>query len=93
MTIGLHATWMVNSLTHFLGQSPVCYSGRLPKQLVRRTVEFRRGWHNNHHADPTSARHGLAWYEIDMSWLAIRSLEIVGLAKSVQVARLKLKLE
>jgi stearoyl-CoA desaturase (delta-9 desaturase) len=55
-------------------------------------LSFGEGWHNNHHAYPTSARHGLAWYELDMSWLAIRFLQIIGLAKSVRSASLKCKL-
>jgi fatty-acid desaturase len=55
-------------------------------------LSFGEGWHNNHHAYPTSARHGLAWYELDMSWLAIRFLQIVGLAKCVRSASLQFKL-
>jgi hypothetical protein len=56
-------------------------------------LSFGEGWHNNHHAYPTSARHGLAWYELDMSWLAIRFLQMVGLAKSVRSASLQFKLQ
>ena len=37
-------------------------------------LTFGEGWHNNHHAHPTSARHGLAWYELDMTWLQIKAL-------------------
>ena len=37
-------------------------------------LTFGEGWHNNHHAHPTSARHGLAWYEVDFNWMGIRSL-------------------
>ena len=42
------------------------------------------GWHNNHRAHPTSARHGLVWYAFDMSWIQILILKFFGLAKSVQ---------
>jgi stearoyl-CoA desaturase (Delta-9 desaturase) len=45
------------------------------------------GWHNNHHAHPTSARHGLAWYEFDLSWIQIKILKFLGLAKSVREAK------
>ena len=41
-----------------------------------------------HHAHPTSARHGLAWYEFDPSWLLIKVLKWMGIAKSIHVARL-----
>jgi stearoyl-CoA desaturase (delta-9 desaturase) len=51
-------------------------------------LSFGEGWHNNHHAHPTSAAHGLAWYEIDLTYLHIRALEAVGLAKQVRVARI-----
>jgi hypothetical protein len=51
-------------------------------------MSFGEGWHNNHHAHPTSARHGLAWYEIDISWWEIRLLQAIGLATSVHCARL-----
>jgi stearoyl-CoA desaturase (delta-9 desaturase) len=51
-------------------------------------ITFGEGWHNNHHAYPTSARHGLAWYEIDATWIAIWTLKRIGLAKSVQQASL-----
>jgi fatty-acid desaturase len=46
------------------------------------------GWHNNHHAHPTSARHGLAWYELDLSWIQIKILKFFGIAKSVKVAKI-----
>jgi stearoyl-CoA desaturase (delta-9 desaturase) len=49
-------------------------------------LTFGEGWHNNHHAHPTSARHGLAWYEIDMTWMTIWLLKMLGLARSVRVA-------
>jgi len=51
-------------------------------------ISFGEGWHNNHHAHPTSARHGLAWYEFDASWMQIRVLQLWGIAKSVRVAQI-----
>jgi stearoyl-CoA desaturase (delta-9 desaturase) len=52
-------------------------------------LSFGEGWHNNHHAHPTSARHGLAWYEIDMNWWGIRTLQWLGLAKNIRQVRLR----
>jgi stearoyl-CoA desaturase (delta-9 desaturase) len=46
------------------------------------------GWHNNHHSEPQSARHGLAWYEIDLNWYAIRTLSALGLVWDVKAATL-----
>jgi stearoyl-CoA desaturase (delta-9 desaturase) len=49
-------------------------------------LTFGEGWHNNHHAHPVSARHGVAWYELDITWLQIRALEKLGIAKQVKAA-------
>jgi fatty-acid desaturase len=90
VTMGLHATWMVNSLTHFWGSRRFATRDSSRNNWFVALWTFGEGWHNNHHAYPTSARHGLAWYEIDMSWLAIRFLKLLGLVKSVHAADLKL---
>ena len=68
VTMGLHATWMVNSLTHFWGSRRFATRDGSRNNWFVALLSFGEGWHNNHHAHPTSARHGLAWYEIDMSW-------------------------
>ena len=57
-----------------------------------RCITFGEGWHNNHHAHPTSARHGLAWYEFDMSWMQIVILRFFGVAKGVKVAKVSSEL-
>jgi fatty-acid desaturase len=88
VALGLHATWMVNSLTHFWGGRRFATRDNSRNNWLVALLSFGEGWHNNHHAHPTSARHGLAWYEIDMSWMAIRLLQLLGLAKAVRVARL-----
>ena len=46
-------------------------------------LTFGEGWHNNHHAHPVSARHGLAWYELDMNWIGISTLRRLGLPSDV----------
>jgi stearoyl-CoA desaturase (delta-9 desaturase) len=51
-------------------------------------LTFGEGWHNNHHAHPTSARHGLAWYEFDISWITLKVLSALGIATAVTVAQL-----
>ena len=84
VVLGLHFTWMVNSVTHMWG------SRRFPTGDDSRNnwwvalITFGEGWHNNHHAHPTSARHGLAWYEFDPSWILIRTLESLGIARAVR---------
>jgi stearoyl-CoA desaturase (delta-9 desaturase) len=51
-------------------------------------LTFGEGWHNNHHAHPQSARHGLAWYEFDLNWYGICALRRLGLAWDVKAPRL-----
>jgi stearoyl-CoA desaturase (delta-9 desaturase) len=86
VTAGWHATWMVNSLTHIWGGRRFATSDGSRNNWFVALLTFGEGWHNNHHAHPTSARHGLAWYEVDMSWMTIWLLRKLGLARSVRVA-------
>jgi len=88
VTMGLHATWMVNSLTHFWGSRRFATRDGSRNNWFVALLSFGEGWHNNHHAHPTSARHGLAWYELDISWWEIRLLQAIGLATSVHCASL-----
>jgi len=46
-------------------------------------LTFGEGWHNNHHAHPRSARHGLTWAEFDVNWVQIRLLEKLGVVTNV----------
>ena len=55
-------------------------------------LTFGEGWHNNHHAHPTSIRHGLAWYEIDHSWILANILKRIGLVWDLKVAQLNTRL-
>ncbi len=50
-------------------------------------MSLGEGWHNNHHAFPQSARHGLKWFEIDMTWISIRILQMLGLAREVRLPK------
>ena len=86
IVFGLHATWLVNSATHMWGGRRFATRDDSRNNWWVALISFGEGWHNNHHAHPTSARHGLAWYEFDPSWLQIKLLKTLGLAKSIQVA-------
>jgi fatty-acid desaturase len=89
VVLGLHATWLVNSATHMWGSRRFSTRDDSRNNWWVACLTFGEGWHNNHHAHPTSARHGLAWYEIDMNWWGIRTLKWLGLAKSIRQVRLK----
>ncbi len=87
VTFGLHATWLVNSATHMWGGRRFATRDDSRNNWWVALITFGEGWHNNHHAHPTSARHGLAWYEFDPSWIQIKALKFLGIAKSVRVAK------
>jgi stearoyl-CoA desaturase (delta-9 desaturase) len=84
VTLGLHATWLVNSATHIWGKRRFETSEDSRNSWWVALLTFGEGWHNNHHAYPTSARHGLKWYEVDFNWWGIRLLQLVGLARSIK---------
>jgi fatty-acid desaturase len=86
VTLGLHFTWLVNSATHMWGSRRFGTRDDSRNLWWVALLTFGEGWHNNHHAHPTSARHGLAWYELDITWLQIRLLEKLGIARAVHVA-------
>lgn len=84
VTWGLHATWLVNSATHLWGSRRFATKDDSRNNWWVALLTFGEGWHNNHHAHPVSARHGLAWYELDITWLQIKLLQAVGLMKEVK---------
>jgi stearoyl-CoA desaturase (delta-9 desaturase) len=88
VTVGLHSTWLVNSATHMWGKRRFTTTDMSRNNWWVALLSFGEGWHNNHHANPTAARHGLAWYEIDMNWYGIRTLQLLHLAKNVKLAKI-----
>jgi fatty-acid desaturase len=89
VVVGLHSTWLVNSATHMWGRRRFETRDDSRNSWWVALLTFGEGWHNNHHAHPTSARHGLAWYELDHSWILISIFKFFGIAKSVKVASIR----
>ncbi|HEV7701222.1 MAG TPA: fatty acid desaturase [Pyrinomonadaceae bacterium] len=85
VVFGWHTTWFVNSLSHIYGSRPHETGDESTNNWFVALLTFGEGWHNNHHMYPTSARHGLGWYQFDMNWIAIRVLEYVGWARNVRL--------
>jgi stearoyl-CoA desaturase (delta-9 desaturase) len=81
--VAWHATWLVNSATHLWGKRRFETRDDSRNNGWVAAVTFGEGWHNNHHAYPRSSRHGLTWREIDVNWIQIRMLEMLGLIKDV----------
>ena len=86
--VGLHATWLVNSATHIWGSRRFSTRDRSTNNWLVALLTFGEGWHNNPHAHPTSSRHGLRWYEIDMNWYGIWMMKVLGLAKQIKAVKL-----
>lgn len=84
-----HITWSINSICHVFGQRAYQSADQSTNNVVCGILGLGEGWHNNHHAFPTSARHGLSWWQFDVSWLVIRSMQAVGLAWNVRVPSAK----
>lgn len=82
-----HQTWAVNSVTHLWGYRNYATDEDSRNNLFVGYLAHGEGWHNNHHADPRSARHGHRWWELDTSYLVIRTFAAFGLAWDVAEPR------
>ncbi|MFL5696006.1 MAG: acyl-CoA desaturase [Ktedonobacteraceae bacterium] len=78
-----HFTFSVNSICHTFGKREFETNDRSRNQWLVALLAFGEGWHNNHHAFPRSAFHGLHWWQLDFSGYVIWTLERLGLAHEV----------
>jgi fatty-acid desaturase len=81
---GWHCTFLVNSATHLWGTRRFETGEDSRNNGFIALLTFGEGWHNNHHANPVSARHGLTWYEIDINWITLKLLESMGLVTQLK---------
>ncbi|MGH8000911.1 MAG: acyl-CoA desaturase [Brasilonema sp.] len=81
-----HCTWFVNSATHKFGYRTYDVGDRSTNCWWVALLTYGEGWHNNHHAFQYSARHGLKWWEFDLTWMTIKLLQVLGLATNVKLA-------
>jgi sn-1 stearoyl-lipid 9-desaturase len=81
-SVGLfQSTMCVNSIAHLWGYRNYATNDGSRNDFWIAMLSSGEGCHNNHHADPRSARHGHLWWELDIIWLTIRLLERIGLAR------------
>src|SRR4051794_37577348 len=78
-----HITWSINSVCHYYGSRRFAIDDLSTNVFWLALPSFGESWHHNHHAFPRSAKHGLRWWEIDLSALVISGLERTGLAWNV----------
>lgn len=83
MLVVHHVTFSINSLCHFFGRRRFETDDESRNLLWLAPFSFGESWHNNHHAFPTSAEHGMRKWELDWSALLIRAMERVGLVWDV----------
>ena len=83
MLVVHHVTYSINSLCHFFGRQRFATGDHSRNLAWLAPITFGEAWHNNHHAFPTSAEHGLRRRELDVSAIVIRMLERAGLAWDV----------
>jgi stearoyl-CoA desaturase (delta-9 desaturase) len=90
LVVTYHCAWLVNSAAHAFGYRTYTTHDRSTNCWWVALLTFGEGWHNNHHAFPFSARHGLRWFEFDMTWLTIKFLRALRLAENVKIPTIEM---
>ena len=84
-----HVTWSINSICHFYGKRDFETTDYSTNNWVLSVISFGESWHNNHHAFPTSAVHGIGRFQFDVSALVIKGFVKLGLAHNIRTVSLK----
>jgi stearoyl-CoA desaturase (delta-9 desaturase) len=84
-----HTTWSINSVCHVFGSRPYQVKDYSTNNVVLAIPTFGESWHNNHHAFPSSAVHGLEWWQVDITGSMIKLCAALGLASAVKIAKKK----
>lgn len=84
MVFAYHSTWLINSATHIWGYRNYDTTDDSRNIWWVALFAYGEGWHNNHHAHPSIAPAGHRWWEVDMTWWAIKFLRFTGLATDVK---------
>ncbi|MGA7354916.1 MAG: fatty acid desaturase [Candidatus Cybelea sp.] len=85
LVISYHATWLVNSAAHSLGYRTYPTGDLSTNCWWVALISWGEGWHNNHHAFPYSARHGLRWFEVDPTWWGVKTMALLRLVDRVRI--------
>jgi len=80
-----HVTWSVNSICHFYGKRPYDTGDMSTNNWLMAIVSFGEAWHNNHHAFPSSAIHGLEWWQVDIAGVVIRTMRRLGMVRNLRL--------
>jgi stearoyl-CoA desaturase (delta-9 desaturase) len=85
IVVTYHITWLVNSAAHYSGYQSFRTGDKSTNNWWVAFLAWGEGWHNNHHAFPFSARHGLRWFEFDFTWWTIKALAWMKLARDIKL--------
>jgi stearoyl-CoA desaturase (delta-9 desaturase) len=85
LVVSYHITWLVNSASHSVGYRTFRTRDLSTNCWWVALLAWGEGWHNNHHAFPYSARHGLRWFEMDLTWWSIKALRLFKLADQIRI--------
>jgi len=85
LVVSYHGTWLVNSAAHSIGYRTYRTADLSTNCWWVALISWGEGWHNNHHAFPYSARHGLRWFEVDPTWWSVRVLRLLHLADRIKI--------
>ena len=85
-----HITWSVNSVTHLWGYRNYDNDENSRNNVFLGIFAAGEGWHNNHHADQQSAKHGHLWWEFDVTYVTIRLLAVLGLVTDIVMPNARL---
>jgi stearoyl-CoA desaturase (delta-9 desaturase) len=87
-----HGTFVINSLAHVIGRRRYETDDGSRNSFVLALITFGEGWHNNHHFYASTANQGFFWWEIDISYYALRALSVVGVVWDLRVPPNQVKL-
>jgi stearoyl-CoA desaturase (delta-9 desaturase) len=87
LALGHHVTWSVNSVCHTFGRREFASNDESRNEWIVGILGLGEGWHNNHHAFPKAAYHGMRWWQFDMNALVIRALKRLRLVRNVWMPR------
>jgi stearoyl-CoA desaturase (delta-9 desaturase) len=82
-----HSTWLVNWAAHVWGYRNFATRDESRNNWWVAMLSFGEGWHNNHHAHQRSARHGMRWFEFDVTYWTVRLLELMRLARNIEIPK------
>jgi stearoyl-CoA desaturase (delta-9 desaturase) len=87
-----HGTFFINSLAHVVGRQRYQTGDESRNSFALALITLGEGWHNNHHFYPTTANQGWFWWELDISWLALRGLALVRVVRDLRTPPPRVKL-